>query len=851
MSLMVRYPLARSAFALSLLATCTLSAFSHAATPLGFIDQQATRNDLIGALQGTVKFAQTHTIDAANNGRNEQPTLVAERDALVMFIPEEPIAEAQMGHVKVTALHNGTPLGERLLAPPRLLPASDRSASDNRPNVEYSRKAWSAQLPWEWMKPGLSLRFSHQQRSGLLGEQALEFTGPAELVLQNIRIGMLTEPVPASSNWLETHGALAAIDYFQKIPVARLMVGQYLPVHLDKVVLPNGTVYTKASADTGTAYNGDMRNQVGRAIAAGINLANFGIVDSAGSALPYPGNFRQAVVLQSVGVYANGTVRHGLSAGSGIASLLTTTGNEFTHELGHLFGLGHYPGGGQWASHHGASGWGYDAFRNRMLGNLRWSTSTGDNVVEGVSTPPFQGQYRYRNDPMGGGEPDGTLSQLTHHTGYSAKRVQEAMVASSQIDASSPTGYSYWNSSTKRLEATPGRTRPSRFGVPVVTLMGLYDPLGKLPTTLYQPLYGNYGHTYDLPKPAANTGCYLNVWTRNESGQGHRQLDIQLAGSRRSASEMNKFHINLPASSRPELANLYCVIGGQQRKLAELGFDEPKGNLPEVIRVGKEDGYLSAGLQLPSILASVPGRFATTDEFEQRLRDVYGDIHSWSDGKNGRVGSLYVYQNPYTGLREYFMLKKPRYGYFPANGTSNQDWRYLGRAENSVVWSPEPVRARSTPGGSLSEKILAYYGVPSLKNWAQNDTTVRRGQIYHYNNPKNKRHEYFMARGTLSGYFPTNASSNQYWMYLGNDESMRAMFYPESAAAFERQLLAWSQQDALRVWGMPTTEGVVGELYRYAYRGRVDYFRLKTPSYWYFPTNKTSNSSWEYLTSWE
>jgi hypothetical protein len=851
MSLPSRNPALRSALALALLASCTLPASAHAVPSLGFIDQEPIRNDLIGALQGTVKFAQTHTIDAAHNAANELPSLVAERDALVMFIPETDIAEADMGQVKVTALRNGEVLGQRLLAPPRLLPASDRSAPDSRPNVEYSLKAWSAELPWDWMKPGLALRFSHQQRSGLLSEQALEFTGPAELVLQNIRIGMLTEPRPASSNWLETQAGLAAIDYFQKIPVARLTVGQYAPVHLPQVVLPNGTVYTTASADTGTVYNGDMRHQVGRAIASGINMANVGIVDSGGSSLAYPGYFRQALVLQSVGRYANGVVRHGLSAGNGIASLLTTTGNEFSHEVGHLFGLDHYPGGGQWASHHGHSGWGYDAFHNRMLGNVRWSAGSGDNIVEGVGTAPFQGMYRYRNDPMGGGEPDGRVSKLTHHTGYSARRVQQAMVESSQIDASSPTGYSHWNSVTQAVETTPGRTRPTHFGVPVVTLMGLYDPQGTLPTTLYEPLYGSYGHTYDLARPAASSGCYLNIWMHADAGESPRQLDIPLAARRHNVNEMNKFHINVPASSQPGLMNVYCTLDGERRKLAELGFDAPSQALPAAIQVGKADGFRQAALQIPDIRATVTGRFASTDGLEQRLRDIYGDLQQWSTARTGKVGALYVYQNPYSGLREYFMLKQARYGYFPTDGSSNSAWRYLGRAEDHVTWSPEPLRARATVGGSLTEKLLAYYGVKSVKNWEKNDLSVKRGHIYQYQNPSTKTHEFFMAKASSYGFFPTDSRSNKDWIYLGNAESLHSVFAPSDAAAVERQLNAWHQQSGLREWGVPARSGVVGEVYRYPYQRRVDYFRLRTEGYWYFPTNKTSNAEWEYLGSWE
>ena len=852
MSPFPRRKTARGVFALSLLAACMLPASSFAAAPLGFIDEQPVRNDLSGSLQGTIKFAQTHTIDAAGNPANELPTLVAKRGALVMFIPQTTIAETRMGHVKVTAMRAGEVLGERLLAPPRLLPDADRSEPDHRPDVVYSRHAWSAQLPWEWMQPGLSLSFSDGRHSGTLSEQALEFTGPAELVLQNIRIGMLTAPPPASGNWLETDTARAAIDYFQKVPVARLTVGHYLPVHLDRVVLANGTTYTTASAVQGSVYSGDMREDIGKAlISVGINMANYGIVDSAGRSHTQPGHFRQVVIHQNIGRYANGDVRHGLSGGNGMATLLSTSGNEFTHELGHTFGLGHYPGGGYWSSHHNNSGWGYDAFRNRLLGNVHWSKAATNNVIDGVVTPPFNAHYRYRQDPMAGGEPDGSISALTHHTGYSMRRVQEALVASSIVDAGSPTGYSHWDAGSNGLVATEQRNRPALIGVPVVTLVGLYDPLGQLPTTLYPPLYGNHGHTYNLPAPAAGNGCYLSV--RTEAGTGRRAEDvtIRLASSRHQSGEMNKYHVNVPASSAPSAASLFCHVDGELRKLAEQRIDTPTEVLPPVVQVGHEAGFANAALHLADIQASVTRRFASTDEFEQRLRALYGDIHKWRDARTGRVGDFYVYQNPYSGFREYFMLKKPRYGYFPTDGTSDDAWRYMGRAEDHVTWSPEPLRARKVAGASLSEKLLAYYDVPSLKDWQMHDATVKPGQIYEYHNPYTKTHEFFMAKSSWYWYFPIDGRSNAHWTYLGNAQSLQEVFAPVDAASFERQLLDWYKQPALRTWGVPNNAGTIGDLYRYAYAGRVDYFRLKNEGYWYFPTDKTSNWDWEYLGSWE
>lgn len=56
-------------------------------------------------------------------------------------------------------------------------------------------------------------------------------------------------------------------------------------------------------------------------------------------------------------------------------------------------------------------------------------------------------------------------------------------------------------------------------------------------------------------------------------------------------------------------------------------------------------------------------------------------LNRWKDGEAGdkKQGSLYLYQNRYTGDDELFMLRRDgNYGYFPTNKRSNNEWLYLG-----------------------------------------------------------------------------------------------------------------------------------------------------------------------------
>ena len=83
------------------------------------------------------------------------------------------------------------------------------------------------------------------------------------------------------------------------------------------------------------------------------------------------------------GRYTNGEgkpvdVPHGLSGGNGIGTLVDSTGNEFSHEVGHGYGMGHYPflnDASDGAVHGYTTSWGYDAYKNRMRANVAWNST--------------------------------------------------------------------------------------------------------------------------------------------------------------------------------------------------------------------------------------------------------------------------------------------------------------------------------------------------------------------------------------------------------------------------------------------------------------------------------------------
>lgn len=60
-------------------------------------------------------------------------------------------------------------------------------------------------------------------------------------------------------------------------------------------------------------------------------------------------------------------------------------------------------------------------------------------------------------------------------------------------------------------------------------------------------------------------------------------------------------------------------------------------------------------------------------------------LNDWASARNGSVGDLYLYMNPYTSREEYFQLKTSNYGYFPIDQTSTSTWEFLGTDLNAVL----------------------------------------------------------------------------------------------------------------------------------------------------------------------
>ena len=591
---------------------------------LGFYDYdlegnvRPIRNDLVGNFAAMIQFAQNHTVDPNGNEAKSMPRLTSEKDALLLVTPSTDMGDIQQLNAEIYL--NSRLIRRVALQEPTQIPASDQSNGDARARVQYSKQTWTVPLNWDEVKPGLNIRIVDpiSRKNGRLDAQSIDFGAPGELVVQSIRLGMLTAPRQSSGHYMLNEPEKAGTDYFETIPAAKMTVTKYDDMQLNQVMVSSGVIYNDKSATTGDVYSGDMRGDTAKStFSTGINLANWGATSASMSSQEQPQLTQSAVIHHAWGKYENGDVSHGLSGGNGILTLIDSAGNEFSHEIGHHYGLGHYPGqNGEnyfWAAHHPDSGWGYIAYRNRMRGNLNWNNTNLDNRLGG--TPIFQNAYTYGTDAMAGGNYSSALSRFTHYTGYSTKiRIQPAFDRP-VWDASSTTGYKRWNATTRQMDVTQPKVpnssqvwynrpdgnylKPTQFGVPVFTILGGYDPVNQV-GLLYPAARGNWGNVFTLPQAQmslANASCWINVKYTSKAEE-----NIALAPNRMS-SNANKLHINLAQSDAPLSVDLYCKRANEQaNKLSSIVIPSYAHPLPAAVTIGKEQGFTALRkVELPQL----------------------------------------------------------------------------------------------------------------------------------------------------------------------------------------------------------------------------------------------------------
>ncbi|MEY3853017.1 MAG: metalloprotease, partial [Verrucomicrobiota bacterium] len=332
---------------------------------------------------------------------------------------------------------------------------------------------------------------------------------PTQLLLHTIDLGFLTTPRGAFGFAKDPE---AHREYFQTAPVSRLIVSQYAPLHLKEVMLPTGVLLKEVDPSKGGWHEGAMRQHIGKELVShGIDNANYGLHSTAGAGEKgHPYAVAQLTAHNSRGVYANGVQVHGGSGGNGMVTLDNSLGNEFSHEVGHNYGLGHYVDGFKGSVHRPAdqinSTWGWDADKRRFLPNFSPLRTGKDATLEGQSQPPFDGRS-YGFDAMAGGAPFSSFNRFTLYTPNTAAIIQKFLESKAVFDPLSPTGFSKWNESTAKMEPFSHRLAAGR--AVVAPVKGLSEAsLAKLLSEheRVEVAMGDGNWAKEIPLPAASAG---------------------------------------------------------------------------------------------------------------------------------------------------------------------------------------------------------------------------------------------------------------------------------------------------------------------------------------------------------
>merc|ERR1712194_819552 len=422
---------------------------------------------------------------------------------------------------------------------------------------------------------------------GVLDE--IDIGGVTELMITTLDAGFLTEPRNefTFANDEELHR-----EYFQTTLASRLIVVQYESMYLEEIMLPTGTFYEKgtSSETDGGWHSGDMRQFIGKVLLShGIDLANYGISSSlSGSESPHPFTCALLAAHNTVGMYQNGRQVHGGSGGNGMITLDSSVGNEFSHEVGHNYGLGHYVDGFNGSVHRASneinSSWGWDSQTNVFTPNFASSTTGKDRCLDDKCQPAFDGRFQFGTDSMAGGSPAWGSNRYTMYTPNSAKKIQAFLERKAIFDSSSSTGFSKYDSTTKQMKEFINNQNnqkvPRLYRVPVTTVVGYYDPnysVRNLESYIYPAMHGAYGFVYNDDDDSTTTtaddstaGCKLVVTTSNN---GALRFDLSTSIA---SGIMNKFHVNIATEDEPYEAKVYC----QNVLLATRALEGPNSDAP-------------------------------------------------------------------------------------------------------------------------------------------------------------------------------------------------------------------------------------------------------------------------------
>jgi hypothetical protein len=568
-----------------------------------------------GDLEGTIEFAQTHVVGADDS--RIAPLLIQEREALVLFTPSATLAPDL--DLRIAAFDDGELLGVLGLAPPQQLPPSLEQSITSEPLDPYSELAWSAALPWHWLREDVELRIAHVDGDGL-SLFSLPLTGlaaPHTFTLSRSKIVLFGEP---DFDTTTVAAGKLAQDFFAALPFAELRFVDSAPWRLDELVVTTSEGPRLVSSEDERLAITDAPDRwsiLKHQFALRTSLANTGrglvqTVPSDGDNSPY--SFGTSVVMGWVrgadGNYADINNSPYAAGWTGWSALWQgECANVFPHELGHSMTLEHFTDGT-------AEGWGIDDEYPQDGTNLAthpWGFDTTRREfrtwyrVDGAGPVLEDGALVGKRDPMNGGEAANGVTCFPQYTAYHAWKAQTwAQSAPNLAQIEGQVGAWRWDPSVARYQlelVAPSDQEPTAVAVPVLTVTGT---LGNDDTACqsYPPIHWPSGNVFQLPDPLSDSlpaeydGARWFLEISYADGTVERALIAR--GAMDSTTVLALYSLNLEATREPTTVDLYhadAAYPDLDPAAAELVHSRSLGGpaepLPPVVRVGR--GFVANG----------------------------------------------------------------------------------------------------------------------------------------------------------------------------------------------------------------------------------------------------------------
>jgi hypothetical protein len=624
------------------------------------------------ALPGLLEFGQTHVTQA--DEKRLAPPVTVERETLLLFTPDEPIPET--ADVRVVALEGDTALGVLRLDAPNMLPKALEQGLTATPLEPYSASAWSATLPWHWVRNGVSLRVGVLDGETLRANaHTLESLGAphrfnitrTHIVLFGDEDYAISPPYPSAKIARDFHGSL---------PGAEVRWVNTSVWRLDGMVVntAEGPRWAHSEEERLAITTDANRWKILKHQAAlRLSLANTGrglrlTSPPQGDSSPYSfgTSVAQGWVHNGSGNYSD-INNAGLAAGwTGWSGMwLNECGNGFIHEVGHSCTLAHFTGGtsAKWGITEeypndgvNLSGhpWGYDTTRRAFR---TWYRVNNGGVVTN------ENGWVGKRDPMNGGESANAITCFPQYTGYHARKIQAWQQNSPTItNVDGVPGIYRWDVALGAYvleDPAQGNQRPIAVGGPVITVIGTLGNLDEVCQT-YPPIFLASGNAFELPDPmdpelpALFAGAQWFLAITYQDGSTERAL-IKKAAIPESDTGLTLYSLNLDATRNPVQVDLYrSAVAYPNLTVADATLihtrviEAPTEPVPAIQTVGR--GKLAnAGLTLKQwcdaglncdgralettfLYAKSPIHFAPKDaaDSEPVLCGAQGDVSAWS-----------------------------------------------------------------------------------------------------------------------------------------------------------------------------------------------------------------------------